>query len=47
MTYESDETKANLIKRIRAHYAIGRQFGRLGRMQALFEAIKAALKAAP
>jgi hypothetical protein len=45
MTYESDETKANLIKRIRAHYAIGRQFGRW--MQALFEAIKAALKAAP
>jgi hypothetical protein len=25
MTYESDETKAGLITRIRAHYAIGRQ----------------------
>jgi hypothetical protein len=36
-----------MIHRIRAQYAIRRQFGQLGRMRALFEAIKAALKAAP
>jgi hypothetical protein len=43
---EADE-EASLITRVRARYTLGRECGRLGRMRALFEAIKAALKAAP
>lgn len=46
MNIEADE-EAGLITRIRARYVLGREFGRLGRMRALFEAIKASLKAAP